>query len=188
MKYSVSLTCLLLFSVNASVVTADDSRCDCNKKIAACQARVSIEADTITVDSSRPECSQVHWLANGNPQTTVVLDGREHFKWLGSSKLNIDVQSCEVCADSNFRNSDARAPEPAVHDKAQPAAFARFQGICAQTGEALNVESAFNWCWDGAGGLLYQCKSDGQIYVEMDSGKPREVLQRLKAGTGRCSN
>lgn len=87
-----------------------------------------------------------------------------------------------VCLIEPGQTQIARADKQS--DPAQQ--LARFQEQCRLAEEPLHAEGAFNWCLDGDGGLLYQCKSDGHMYVELAPADPAVKLKSLRSGTAEC--
>jgi TonB family protein len=75
----------------------------------------------------------VTWYTNGQPRTSVVLDGEENIEWLGSTPPSIEIQSCEVCVDRSnpydrdtaFSGSATQATLVAIPPPEYPAEYRR---------------------------------------------------------------
>lgn len=99
---AVTVTSLL---ISISTVHAANARCDCapDKKLGRCTAEIWQESNWLTIKSNVPRCSQVIWYADGQPNTTIVMDGTAGQEWLGPTrKPALSIQSCEVCTDQKY--------------------------------------------------------------------------------------
>ena len=114
-------------------VLADSSRCNCSQVVGTCRATIQFRSNRILIESSRLECSKVTWYTNGQPRTSIVLDGEENIEWLGSTPPSIEIQSCEVCVDRSnpydrdtaFSGSATQATLVAIPPPAYPAEYRR---------------------------------------------------------------
>jgi TonB family protein len=88
-----------------------DTRCDCSTIVGGCTATVEVDDRIVRVESSSPSCSQVTWLSDGHPRTTVVLDGADLQPNLGSVPASVAVASCRVCEDRLRGQVAAEAPQ-----------------------------------------------------------------------------
>jgi len=114
-------------------VLADSSRCNCSQIVGTCRATIQFRTNRILIESSRLECSKVTWYTNGQPRTSIVLDGEENIEWLGSTPPSIEIQSCEVCVDRSnpydrdtaFSGSATQATLVAIPPPEYPAEYRR---------------------------------------------------------------
>ena len=101
---------LFLFSPLLSQPVYSLTRCQCSYQDwqGDCRAKIEQTSTWFKVVSDTQQCSRVDWYINGEPQVTIVTDGADMVEWLGQSEpqsLNLTIQSCKICKDSQISKS-----------------------------------------------------------------------------------
>ena len=86
----------------ASAATGSNSpqSCDCARSLGSCKATVTFKNGELNIRSSSHRCSLVVFQVNGDPRTSIVVDGGATEQWLGDEITRLGASSCSVCADS----------------------------------------------------------------------------------------
>jgi hypothetical protein len=77
--------------------------CDCAKRVGSCKATVTFKNGELNIKSSSQRCSLVVFRVNGDPRTSIVVNGTATEQWLGDGIDRLAVSSCVVCADNRKR-------------------------------------------------------------------------------------
>lgn len=90
-------------------VEAGASRCDCNRKMGQCSARVDPSGRSLTFRSSSKKCSMISYQVNGMTRTPqTIVDGEEVVPWNGATQVKTAVATdCDVCFDENYDGTQA---------------------------------------------------------------------------------
>lgn len=110
---------------------AQESRCQCSYTdwIRDCKATLSKADKWIRITSDTQQCSRVDWVAEGQPQVTIVTGGVETQEWLGQNQSPaMVVQSCKVCKDAFTSAQDGIPPALAEGVVEVPTPISPFHG------------------------------------------------------------
>jgi hypothetical protein len=140
LRYLATALCTLVLCINFAN-GQQLTRCQCSYKdgVGDCTAKVSKADRWITVTSNTAQCSRVDWYADGQPQVTVVTDGKETHEWLGQGQNpQLTLQSCKICKDAEGGSAGPGSATTTPEDRQEttPAA-SPFQGTWV--GEDKNV-------------------------------------------------
>src|SRR5438552_15785068 len=69
--------------------------CDCAKRVGLCKATVTFKNGELNVRSNSRRCSLVVYQVNGEPRTSIVVDGTAREQWLGDDISRLIVSRCE---------------------------------------------------------------------------------------------
>lgn len=72
-------------------------RCDCSVQQGDCQAQVSYDQGLVEVVTDTQQCAQVLFYIDGQPQVTVVTDGRDVKPLVKESYQPLVAGNCRVC-------------------------------------------------------------------------------------------
>lgn len=72
-------------------------RCDCSVQEGDCQATVGYEKDLVEIVTDTQQCAQVIFYVDGQPQVTVVTDGRDVKPLTKQSYQQLVAGNCRVC-------------------------------------------------------------------------------------------
>ncbi len=94
-------------AIVVTTATQAESRCQCDPENwqGNCQASVEFKNNWFEITSNSKRCSRVTWYIDGQPQTTIVVDGVESTEWLGAGDdPDITIKNCRVCKDRAYEN------------------------------------------------------------------------------------
>lgn len=150
--------CLMASSSSAQAAT----RCDCSRKVGACQASITLDGGWLTVTSSSQACSQVVWHADGEPKLTVVTGGVEVEQWLGpTQRPTLSIGSCEICSDKNASSAGGESRRDPNESRGDPIA-GRWE--CRTEGQSFAGGGGNDW-W-----LVFRRSGPGQYAVDSSDG------------------